>query len=59
MKTTHIMTHIKAAIYTYVPGGSGLIAALEVTDISLKVIFGALTIGWMLLRIIKAYRDLK
>lgn len=51
------MHHFKDTIITILPGMGGLYAALETSNILLKVIVGALTAIWVLLRIGIAYKE--
>ena len=49
--------HIKETIITLIPSMGGLYAALETTNVMLKVTAGILTIGWLLIRIAIAWNE--
>ena len=53
------MHHIKETIITVLPGMGGLIAALETSNVLLKIIVGLLTIGWLVIRIGIAWKEYK
>jgi len=51
------MHHLKDIVITVLPGMGGLYAALETSNIFLKVIAGGLTVIWLLFRIGIAYKE--
>jgi len=53
------MHHLKDIVITVLPGMGGLYAALETSNIGLKVLAGGLTVIWLLFRIGIAYKEYK
>jgi len=53
----HLAHHLKETIITIIPSMASLYAALETTNLLLKVTAGILTIGWLLIRIAMAWNE--
>lgn len=54
-----MLHHVKETILTIIPSLGGLYAALEATNVGIKIIVGGLTVIYMIIRIIGAWKDLK
>lgn len=51
--------HLKETLITFLPSAGWFLAALETSNILLKVIAGLLTIGWLIIRIAIAWKEYK
>lgn len=49
--------HLKDTIITIIPSAGGLYAALETSNVALKLIIGGLTVIYMIIKIKKALKD--